>query len=156
LPLAGDRKPLTYLDTKKFYTSQSQFSPNGRWVAYHSTESGKSEVYVQGFSLDPSQPRGKWQISTAGGELPRWSRDGKQLYYRNGAQFFAVDVKTDGPSFQAGVPKLLFEVNAAKSSEGSGGSGTGGSPYGVSSDGKRFLVLAATDERHRNRRLTWW
>jgi Tol biopolymer transport system component len=146
LPLAGDRKPVTYVDTKKFYTSESQFSPNGRWVAYRSTESGESEVYVQGFNLDPSQPRGKWQISTAGGELPRWRRDGKELYYHSGTQYFAVDVKTDGPSFQAGVPKLLFEVNAVKST-GSGSTGLGGSPFAVSSDGKRFLVLAATDEK---------
>ena len=49
LPLAGDRKPVTYLDTR-FATSESQFSPNGRWVAYYSTESGKPEVYVQGFN----------------------------------------------------------------------------------------------------------
>jgi Tol biopolymer transport system component len=144
LPLAGDRKPVTYLDTK-FASSEGQFSPNGRWVAYYSNESGKPEVYVQGFSLDPSQPRGKWQVSTAGGELPRWSRDGKQLYYHFGTQFFAVDVKTDGPSFQAGVPKLLFETNAVNST--GIGSGRGGSPYGVSSDGKRFLVLAATDAK---------
>jgi Tol biopolymer transport system component len=144
LPLAGDRKPVTYLDTR-FATSEGQFSPNGRWVAYYSNESGKQEVYVQGFSLDPSQPRGKWQVSTAGGELPRWSRDGKQLYYHFGTQFFAVEVKTDGPSFQAGVPKLLFEVNAVNST--GIGSGRGGSPFAVSSDGKRFLVLAATDEK---------
>jgi Tol biopolymer transport system component len=144
LPLAGERKPVTYLDTR-FASSESQFSPNGRWVAYYSTESGKPEVYVQGFNLDPSQPLGKWQVSTAGGELPRWGRDGKELYYRVGTQFFAVEVKTDGPSFQAGVPKLLFETNAVNST--GIGTGRGGSPFGVSSDGKRFLVLAATDEK---------
>ena len=140
LPLAGDRKPVTYLDTA-FYTSQSQFSPNGRWVAYYSNESGTKEVYVQGFSLDPSQPRGKWQISTGGGELPRWRRDGKELYYHFGTQYFAVEVKTDGPSFVAGVPKPLFEAHAV------GSTGSGGSPYVVTSDGQRFLVLAATDEK---------
>jgi Tol biopolymer transport system component len=140
LPLGGDRKPMTYLDTP-FYTQEGQFSPNGRWVAYYSSESGRMEVYVQGFNLDPSQPRGKWQISTAGGELPRWRRDGKELYYHFGTQYFAVDVKTDGPSFVAGVPRPLFETNAV------GSTGSGGSPYVVSSDGKRFLVLAATDEK---------
>ena len=75
--------------------------------------------------MDPSQPRGKWQISTAGGELPRWRRDGKELYYHFGTQYFAVDVKTDGPSFVAGVPRLLFEAHAV------GSTGSGGSPYGV-------------------------
>jgi hypothetical protein len=140
LPLAGDSQPATYLESA-FYTSQSQFSPNGRWVAYYSNESAMKEVYVQGFSLDPSQPRGKWQISTAGGELPRWRRDGKELYYHFGTQYFAVDVKTDGPSFQAGVPKLLFEAHAV------GTTGSGGSPFVVTGDGQRFLVLAATDEK---------
>ena len=140
LPLAGDRKPVTYLDTV-FSTQESQFSPNGRWVAYYSNESGKQEVYVQGFTLDPSQSRGKWQISTAGGELPRWRRDGKELYYHFGTQYFAVDVKTDGPSFQAGIPKPLFEAHAV------GTTGSSGSPYVVTSDGQRFLVLAATDEK---------
>jgi Tol biopolymer transport system component/predicted Ser/Thr protein kinase len=140
LPLVGDRKPVTYLDTA-FYTQQSQFSPDGRWVAYYSNESGTKEVYVQGFSLDPSQPRGKWQISTAGGELPRWRRDGKELYYHFGTQYFAVDVKTDGPSFVAGVPKALFEAHAV------GTTGSGGSPYVVTSDGQRFLILATTDEK---------
>jgi Tol biopolymer transport system component/predicted Ser/Thr protein kinase len=140
LPLAGDRKPVTYLDTG-FSTQESQFSPDGRWVAYYSNESGRMEVYVQGFSLDPSQSRGKWQVSTAGGELPRWRRDGKELYYHFGTQYFAVDVKTDGPSFVAGIPKPLFEAHAV------GTTGISGSPYVVSSDGKRFLVLAATDEK---------
>jgi len=140
LPLGGDRKPVAYLDTP-FFTSQSQFSPNGRWVAYYSNESATKEVYVQGFSLDPSQPRGKWQISTGGGELPRWRRDGKELYYHFGTQYFAVDVKTDGLSFVAGVPKPLFEAHAV------GSTGSGGSPYVVTSDGKRFLVLATTDEK---------
>jgi Tol biopolymer transport system component len=138
LPLAGDRKPVSYLDTP-FYTQESQFSPNGRWIAYYSNESGRMEVYVQGFSLDPSQPRGKWQISTAGGELPRWRRDGKELYYHYGTQYFAVDVKADGPTFVAGVPQPLFEAHTV------GTTGSGGSPYVVTSDSKRFLVLAATD-----------
>ena len=140
LPMTGDRKPVTYLDPKSS-ASQSQFSPNGRWVAYYSNESGTKEVYVQGFNLDPAQPRGKWQVSTAGGELPRWRRDGKELYYHFGTQYFAVDVKTDGPSFVAGVPKLLFEAHAV------GTTGSGGSPYVVTHDGQRFLVLAATDDK---------
>jgi hypothetical protein len=98
-------------------------------------DSGKQQVYVEGFGLDPSQPRGKWQISTVGGELPRWSNDGKELYYHFGDSFFAVDVKTDGKSFEFGSPKLLFEVPTVKSSA------NGGSPFVVTRDGQRFLVL---------------
>ena len=134
LPLTGDRKPVPFVDIK-LHTSEGQFSPNGRYVAYRLLESGGQQVYVQGFWLDPLQPRGKWQISTAGGELPRWRNDGKELYYHFGDGFYAVDVKTDGKSFEAGVPKLLFEVPTVKSSA------NGGSPFVVTRDGQRFLVL---------------
>jgi hypothetical protein len=63
LPLAGDRKPIPLVNTE-FDTSGGRFSPNDRWLAHRSTETNKHEVYVQGFTLDPSQSRGKWQIST--------------------------------------------------------------------------------------------
>jgi Tol biopolymer transport system component len=140
LPLAGDRKPMPFVNTE-FATQQGQFSPNGRWLAYRSMESGRSEVYVQGFTLDSAHPRGKWQISTTGGELPRWRRDGKELFYRYGSTFFAVDVKTgktDGTSFEVGIPRPLFDT-AAVSNSGV----TRGTPYVVTRDGQRFLVLAS-------------
>jgi Tol biopolymer transport system component len=136
LPLAGDRKPMPFVNNE-FITQQGQFSPNGRWLAYRSMESGWSEVYVQGFTLDSAQPRGKWQISTAGGELPRWRRDGKELFYHYGNTFFAVDVKTDGASFEVGIPRSLFDAANV-----SNGGVTGDSPYAVTRDGQRFLVLA--------------
>jgi serine/threonine protein kinase/Tol biopolymer transport system component len=134
LPLA-DRKPIPFLKSE-FRSSQSQFSPNGRWVAYRSTESGRPEVYVQGFTLDSSPARGKWQVSVAGGELPRWRRDGKELYYESNSDYFAVDVKTDGASFEAGIPRLLFEAPTIFSNTG------GGQPFVVTRDGQRFLLLA--------------
>jgi eukaryotic-like serine/threonine-protein kinase len=139
LPLAGDRKPVPFVNTE-FRTAQGQFSPNGRWVAYRSLESGRMEVYVQGFALDSSQARGKWQVSVDGGELPRWRRDGKELFYHFGETYFAVDVKTDGSSFQAGIPKPLFSVPTVTSSV------SGGSPFVVTRDGQRFLVLAAIEK----------
>ena len=139
LPLNGDRKPVRFLTTE-FLTQQGQFSPNGRWVAYRSTESGRSEIYVQGFTLDSSQARGKWQISVDGGELPRWRRDGKELFYHFGETYFSVDVKTDGASFQAGIPRPLFAAPTVSSSA------TGGSPFVVTRDGQRFLVLAQVEK----------
>jgi serine/threonine protein kinase/Tol biopolymer transport system component len=139
LPLAGNRKPVPFL-TINFNTNEGQFSPNGRWVAYRSLESGKAEVYVQGFNLDPAQPRGKWQVSTAGGELPRWSGDGKELIYHSGSRFFAVDVKTEGKTFEAGIPKPLFAAPTVRSSA------SGGSPFVVTRDGQRFLVLAQIEQ----------
>jgi serine/threonine protein kinase/Tol biopolymer transport system component len=139
LPLGGDRKPAPFLNPE-FAAEQGQFSPNGRWVAYRSSQSGRMEVYVQGFTLDSSQARGKWQVSVAGGELPRWRRDGKELFYHFGDAYFAVDVKTDGASFEAGIPRLLFQVPTVSSSP------TGGAPFAVTGDGQRFLVLAQAEK----------
>ena len=99
-----------------------------------------SEVYVQGFALDSSQPRGKWQISTTGGELPRWRRDGKELFYHFGNTFFAVDVKTEGASFEAGIPKPLFDAATVTNNIVGGGT-----PFAVTRDGQRFLVLSPVD-----------
>jgi serine/threonine protein kinase len=138
LPLAGDRRPVPFVNTE-FTAQQGQFSPNGRWLAYRSLESGRSEVYVQGFTPDSHQPRGKWQISTAGGELPRWRRDGKELFYHYGNTFFAVDVKTDGSTFEAGIPRPLFD--AATTTPNAFGGGT----FVVSSDGQRFLILTRAE-----------
>jgi Tol biopolymer transport system component/DNA-binding winged helix-turn-helix (wHTH) protein len=139
LPLDGDRKSVPYVNTE-FATQQGQISPNGRWLAYRSTESGRPEIYVQGFTLNSSQPRGKWQISTAGGQLPRWRRDGKELFYRFGTTFYAVDVKTDGASFEVGIPRPLFDTVTVNSAAG------GDSPFVVTRDGQRFLVLALAEK----------
>ena len=137
LPLDGDRKPVPFINTP-FATQLGQFSPNDRWVAYRSQESGRNEVFVQGFNLDPSQPRGKWQISTDGGELPRWRDDGKELFFHFADSFFAVDVKTDGPAFTAGVPKRLFDIPAVSASATHG-------EFVVTRDGQRFLVTTQSD-----------
>src|SRR5439155_18590961 len=75
LPLGGDRKSFAFLNTK-FSETQGQFSPDGRWVAYQSDESGRQEIYVRPFPA----AAGQWQISTSGGIQARWRRDGKELY----------------------------------------------------------------------------
>jgi Tol biopolymer transport system component len=139
LPLAGDRKPVPLVATE-FIAHQGQLSPNGRWLAYRSLESGRSEVFVRGFTLDAAQQRGKWQVSTTGGELPRWRGDGKELFYHFGSTFFAVDVKTEGASFEAGIPKPLFDA-ATVTNFNSGGS----TPFVVTRDGQRFLVIAPVE-----------
>ncbi|MCI0613111.1 hypothetical protein L0244_08990, partial [bacterium] len=90
LPMLGDRKPIPYIGTE-FFEVHGQFSPNGKWVAYVSNESGRPEVYVTTF---PSSAGGKWQISTDGGDHPQWRRDGKELYYIFAGQ------KVDGSSDQ--------------------------------------------------------
>ena len=112
LPLFGDRKPFVYLQTP-FQEQDAKVSPDGKWLAYSSNESGRREVYVQTFPM----PGGKSQISVAGGDLPVWSRDGKELYFfgnsnlSNDSKMMAVDVKS-GAKFEAGTPKALFPVTS--------------------------------------------
>ena len=114
LPLLGDRKAFPYLQTE----SDEDFprlSPNGRWLAYHSDETNRYEIYVQGF---PNHA-GKWQVSTNGGSTPVWSRDGKELFYIAADQkLMAVDVK-NGAEFEAGVPKPLFQPHIGPDPTGS-------------------------------------
>jgi hypothetical protein len=141
LPLLGDRKPVPFLKMQ-YATQQGQLSPNGRWIAYRSTESGRPEIYVQGFTLDSSQPHGKWQISTAGGELPRWRRDGKELFYHYNNTFYAVDVKADGASFEVGIPRPLFDAATVPS-----GGTSASAPFVVTKDGQRFLILTPSEKR---------
>jgi Tol biopolymer transport system component len=112
LPLFGDRKPVVFLKTP-FDERQAVFSPDGRWIAYSSDESGRSEVYVQPFSWGSSAAAGsKWQISTSGGDLPAWRRDGKELFYRAADQHLMAVPIASGATLQAGTPQALFELTA--------------------------------------------
>jgi eukaryotic-like serine/threonine-protein kinase len=99
------RKPIPYL-TGPFNKKQGQFSPDGRFVAYTSDESGRFEIYVQPF---PNAATGKWPISSGGGLEPRWSRDGKELFYLSGRKLMAVNVIT-AQNFSAATPRELFEA----------------------------------------------
>jgi serine/threonine-protein kinase len=81
-----------------------QFSPDGKWVACESDETGRNEIYVVPYP----GPGGKSQVSTDGGTQPRWNRSGRELFFRNGARMMAVDVET-GAAFRAGTPRMLFE-----------------------------------------------
>jgi eukaryotic-like serine/threonine-protein kinase len=104
-----------------------QFAPDGRWIAYVSTVSGREEIYVQPFpGPGPRQP-----ISSGGGDEPLWSKDGKELYFTTLDQLLAVDVATT-PTFSAGPPRVLFDGRYRESVNGN-------TPYSVSADGQRFL-----------------
>ena len=99
-------KPQPYLKTE-FNESQGQFSPDGRFIAYRSDASGRDEIYVQPF---PTASSGKWTVSTGGGIAPRWSGDGKELFYISAdSKMMAVEVSTN-PVFKAGIPKALFQA----------------------------------------------
>jgi serine/threonine protein kinase len=114
--------------------SNGQFSPDGRWVAFTSSESGRNEVYV----APVSGPGGKVTVSTAGGIQPRWSRDGKEIFYLTSRRdrLVAVPVQTQG-AFQAGSVRELFQLEVADAL---------GMLYDVSPDGRRFLVNVRVGE----------
>ena len=124
LPMEGEKKPRPFLVTD-FDESAARFSPDGRFVAYLSNESGNDEVYVRSFP----DGGGKWQVSKGGGDKPVWSRDGKQLFYNSSARLFAVDVTT-APAFQSGEPRVVYSM-------------LDGGDWDVAPDG-RFLVVQSS------------
>jgi Tol biopolymer transport system component len=107
---SGTAKPFTVLATP-FNEIQGQFSPDGRWIAYTSNESSAADIFVLPFSTDGNASAGgKWLVSSGGlSGQPRWSAEGRRLFYTSGATFgvMAVDVDTRA-GFQAGTPKRLF------------------------------------------------
>ena len=130
LPLAGaNRTPIPVGDGL-----QGAFSPDGRWVAYQTQETGRWEIVVQAFPT----PRGKWQVSTTGGTSPRWRDDGKELYFVTDTTLMAAAIHVEGESVRASTPVRLFEVRDATISGGAR------APYDVARDG-RFFVNQLTD-----------
>ena len=166
LPMEGDRTPWVFLKTP-FDERDGTFSPDGRWVAYMSNESGRQEVYVRPFTrpaesgaalplrsgqaanaaercvrLQPDPAGGQWQVSTAGGLYPRWRRDGKELYYLapSGAMM-AAPITVTGSTLAPGAPVALFSTRIV-----GGGTDNGqGRQYDIASDG-RFLINTVLDE----------
>ncbi len=121
----------------KWTVRNAQFSPDGKWVAYSSNESGSWEVYVAPFPSGSS----KWQISRGGGEEPRWRRDGKELFYLStDGKMTAVPVKT-GDDFEAGAPVTLFQTHLAQPIQG-----PDVVSYDVTGDGQRFLINTKVDD----------
>ena len=141
LPLDGgaDHKPIR-VDNSEFNEAAGRISPDGRWIAYSSDESGRGEIYVRPFDASSATGTaagsgtpvtGKWMVSKDGGTTPLWRHDGKELFYLSavGGEAMAVEVTTSGV-FQAGIPKPMFKVPA------------GVLFWDVSADGRRFLMAA--------------
>jgi Tol biopolymer transport system component len=128
VPLTGDRRPRPFLNSPA-NESVPTFSPDGKWLAYESNQSGKNEVYITPFPADGAQ----YQVSTDGGERPVWRRDGKEIFYREYLTLKAVEVKTKADTIELGPPKALFEVAVHNLS---------GRWYDVAPDG-RFLMNAS-------------
>ena len=133
-PLEGDPKPVPVVATS-FNETNAQFSPDGRWIAFQSNESGQPEIYVQPFL----RPGHKVRISTAGGVQARWRRDGKELFYLAADQrLMAVPIQVDAQllnGVDVGTPAALFTTSLAGVPQN--GSGR---HYMVSRDGQRFLM----------------
>jgi Tol biopolymer transport system component/predicted Ser/Thr protein kinase len=129
----SDRKPQPFLQTP-VNKSVPLFSPDGRWLVYVSTESGRPEIYAQPYP----GPGGKRQITTEGGSEPVWNRNDRELFYRNGNKMMAVDITTQ-PSFSAGKPRVLFDGQYLPS-------GLDIPNYDVSADGQHFLMLKPAEQ----------
>jgi dipeptidyl aminopeptidase/acylaminoacyl peptidase len=133
LPLAGDdRKPFPFRVTR-FTENAGHFSPDGRWIAYSSNETGRMEVYVAPFQ----RPGATVPISTNGGGAPQWRRDGKELFYlTEDNRLMAVPIALEKSAIAVGSPHVLFQArfrgNAA--------------PYDVTADGQRFLVNRTVED----------
>jgi len=136
LPLTGEQRSFPFLQTP-FDERQGHFSPDGRWIAYASDETGTWQVYVRGF---PSSG-GKWQVSTDSGSQPQWRGDGRELFYLSNRKLMAVEVSGSGPTFHAGAPRELFTLHIT----------TIGLPgprniYAATRDGQRFLVSSLAND----------
>jgi serine/threonine protein kinase len=128
LPLFGDRKP-SMLAATEADERDARFSPNGRWVAYTSDETGRREVYVTSFP----QVGNLRQVSIAGGENPCWRRDGKEIFYLTpDRQLMVAEVNGEGSTFQVGPVRPLFSTRASIE--------VLAAPYAVSPDGQAFVV----------------
>ena len=131
MPLFGERKAFPVVQDKQFYAGEGVLSPDGKWLAYTSNESGQLEIYIVPF-LHGS---GKREVSTAGGSYPRWRRDGRELFYLSpDNKIMSAEIAEQGASLTIDKVQTLFQVNPA--------GGLGGWEYDVSADGKKFVVVS--------------
>jgi serine/threonine protein kinase/Tol biopolymer transport system component len=129
VPLFGDQKPVPFLQTEA-NERLGRFSPNARWIAYTSDQSGSNEIYVQTFPASG----GQWQVSTNGGYFVAWRGDGKELFYvSSDRKMMSVEVNGEGTSFERGTPKFLFDLHIPSFN-------TPQAQFAVTLDGRKFLI----------------
>jgi Tol biopolymer transport system component len=129
VPIEGDRKPYPYFQAD-FSAYWEQISPDDRWMAYGADQTNQpQQVFVESIPAG----KGRWQISTEGGDWPIWRRDGKELFYRQGNKLMAVPIRLTEKSVEIGSPQALFEV------------APGNTRFQVSRDGQRFLVALTVE-----------
>lgn len=135
LPLDENRPAFPWLATE-FDESEARFSPNGRWIAYESDETGRREVFVRSFA----SPRVRVQISAGGGTKPEWRQDGRELYYVAQDYRLTAVLIGGGATLDPGPPTALFELRRLQPAP------DWSTPYAPRADGQRFLVGAVVDE----------
>ena len=133
LPMTGERKPFPF-QTGRFQEGEARFSPDSKWVAFTSDESGQSQVYVTPFP----GPGGRWPVSTTGARHPRWRRDGKELFFEVAGGIASADVSGEKDIFQVGPVRVLFRASIL-----SGGTRP---RWDVAPDGQHFLVALENSE----------
>jgi eukaryotic-like serine/threonine-protein kinase len=133
LPLFGDRKEFPLLNSA-FDEREPQLSPDGRWLAYCSDESGSYEIYVRPFSADGKVGDDKRRVSANGGFQPKWRAGGQELFYvASDGQMMSVPVKMSGAEIEFGAPKALFKTRLF-------GQQSILHEFDVTPDGQRFIV----------------
>jgi dipeptidyl aminopeptidase/acylaminoacyl peptidase len=137
--LEGERKPEAFLSTP-FREADADFSPDGRFLAYESNESGRLEVYVRPFPPGG----GRWQVSDGGGAYPRWSRTGRELFYRTDTGIMSAQVEAAGDTLRVGKPSVVFQGAFRGGTTGLGVAGYTFADYDVSPDGQRFVMFPAS------------
>jgi serine/threonine protein kinase len=130
------RRRITFSATKS-REDHAQFSPNGHWVVYRSEETGRSAVFVRGLTRDGSPSPNKLQISDKGADQPRWSADGKELFYLEDNKLMVVDIDATGNAIEMGSPKPLFRMNLESTPRRN--------RYLISHDGQRILALSLAE-----------
>ena len=144
--LDGSQKPVP-VGTQNGRSRQGRISPNGKFIAFTSNESGRDEIYVQAMALG-TRPK---KVSINGGQSPRWKNDGKELFFVSPpAEMMAVDITLD-PVFSAGVPHQLFQLKSENPNPLAN--------FDVRPDGKQFLILTrqrSTQDAPITVVLNWW
>jgi Tol biopolymer transport system component len=139
-PFDGGTAPQRVTNTP-FREMDGKFSPDGRWIAYTSTESGRSEVYLRPFP----GTSGRVQISTGGAVLPAWSPDGQEIVYRSSGSMFAVRLVKSPSGFEPSAPQQLFSITDPRIL----------APFGIASDGQRFIFVRSTGVDRVSVLLNW-